>query len=846
MDNITNIQRSIKLASKIIMPLSPIQTFAAVNPWDKLEDNTFEQVARKFKNSFNIDIYPNKKIIKEAVDKNEIDQQIFKEKAWDYYKKYKADIPLSESKAFFEKYLECETEQAIDKSENNYIKNTVKKLYDKGNTLSKPSEYYIDDTNLEDILDHEMIKWSKLYLDNAQASWAMPGKENDFFIAWKNLALHDSLFTKNHKKIIKNLPNDAVNALNEMLLKLEISEAEYTEYFERHLLSLPGWAGIMLWYSEKNKNNKYLLTEYLATRISLKYILLQSKSVREKKDNSVLEDKSKLVKKWFDYNILSLEQWKDMSLVNRKKYCDFAVHFDNLFIHKIYLEAWEETYIKNLEKEIINNYKNNSEFNTKCQLAFCIDVRSEPFRRHIEKNDFIETIGVAGFFGLPIQKKTLKKPHIHNSLPVMIKPKHQIVEVEEANNANNNHYFEKNRYVNSLLYTFKLMKNNVFPSLLLPELSGPFLGFSSIVKSIFPQKTTDLSNKLKREHLEYSNTQLTINKIESKSELPIGFTESEKLYYAFTALKTMGLTKNFAPLVVLCGHSSKSENNPHQSSLQCGACGGAASGFNAKLLAMLCNLPEVRNMLVEKGICIPEETFFAAGEHITSTDDFEWIYIPELSQSADESLNFLKTLLPEVKKQVSEERLKKLPRVDHFINDSLPESRTKDWSEIRPEWGLAKNASFIIGDRTLTKNADLESRAFLHNYNWRTDPNLKVLNSIISGPALVAQWINLQYYASTVVPHIYGSGNKITQTITSGLGVMQGNASDLFVGLPWQSVMNSDSSVYHSPIRLHIIIQAPNKHVQKLLEINNDFKRKVQNNWVKLISINESNEWIKW
>ncbi|MEJ7172581.1 putative inorganic carbon transporter subunit DabA, partial [Staphylococcus capitis] len=89
---------------------------------------------------------------------------------------------------------------------------------------------------LEDILDHEMIKWSKLYLDNAQASWAMPGKENDFFITWKNLALHDSLFTKNHKKIIKNLPNDAVNALNEMLLKLEISEAEYTEYFERHLL----------------------------------------------------------------------------------------------------------------------------------------------------------------------------------------------------------------------------------------------------------------------------------------------------------------------------------------------------------------------------------------------------------------------------------------------------------------------------------------------------------------------------------------------------------------------------------------------------------------------------------
>jgi uncharacterized protein YbcC (UPF0753/DUF2309 family) len=850
----SDINDLVESASRVIAPLWPISRFAARNPWMGLEKQSFDQVAVWLKNTRDVDIYPSASMIHSAKSKGEIDEAFVEMGLQRWLDSHSFNIPRDVAERF------CDAALKLDALPSNLSSLKLEKLADEfsglntdsiENSLMKPISSHIenqDGERLVNILDHHVIKWCKLYLDDSQAGWTLPNREEGFYHAWKRLISYDPSLSKKQRKSLKDWPLEAHTALKEALFALEIPESEIQTYLEGHLLSLPGWAGMMLWRSQQSSHEHALLTEYLAVRISMEWAFVKPylplSNQRSKKKVSI----TPLLASWIHWGGFSIEEWSQMSVAEQNEYLSFAYHFDEKLRRKLWLEAWEQTHTDRLSEKIISNQREtNDEKSALAQLAFCIDVRSEPFRRQLEKEGPFETIGIAGFFGLPIATSELGSNHSHSSLPVILKPQHKIKESADENEIKS--YQQRKQAVNSLGSTFKTMKQNVLASLFLPEISGPWLSLQMVGRSFMPRKADRFIRNLREIWLRKPNTTLSLNHVrDTDAELPVGFSEEEKANYARQALKMMGLTKNFAPLVVICGHGSQSTNNPYAASLDCGACGGAAGGFNARVLAALCNLPEVREVLSTEGIVIPKETVFVAAEHKTTVDELQWLYVPELTKAAQEAFDRIESIMPKVSLNANAERLAQLPNFQSkFKNPKAEVHRfAEDWSEIRPEWGLARNAAFIIGQRELTKNCNLEGRAFLHNYDWKQDEHGNLLANIIAGPGTVTQWINLQYYASTVAPHYYGSGNKATQTVTAGLGVMQGNASDLLAGLPWQSVMQSDQEAYHSPLRLLIVIQAPSEYVERLLNNDSALREKVQNGWVRLASIDPEGRWENW
>ena len=177
-------------------------------------------------------------------------------------------------------------------------------------------------------LNYEIIKWCKLFLDESQAVWSMPNREEGFYKAWRKLVHHDRALNHNIRKQLKNVPEDAEHALIEALLALDIPYSEIEEYLEAHLLALPGWAGMMLWRSQQSTRDNSLLTEYLAVRISLEYALIKSHLPlpKQKMEDKVLLEP--LIASWVNWGDLSIKAWSTFTPSEIKARLTLAYRFD--------------------------------------------------------------------------------------------------------------------------------------------------------------------------------------------------------------------------------------------------------------------------------------------------------------------------------------------------------------------------------------------------------------------------------------------------------------------------------------------------------------------------------------
>ena len=365
-------------------------------------------------------------------------------------------------------------------------------------------------------------------------------------------------------------------------------------------------------------------------------------------------------------------------------------------------------------------------------------------------------------------------------------------------------------------------------SLGLVEAKGLWKAFDLLKNSLFPSAPLHGINQLSHD----GDWQLR------RHDSPLSVAEQAELVAGI--LGAMGLTESFAETVLLAGHGSCSANNPQAAGLDCGACGGQTGEINVKVLAQLLNDAPVRAALSQHGIDIPQQTRFIACLHNTTTDAITCF------GQADDSQHEWHDWLVKASQLARENRLASV-RTDmetDMTQEKFYRQKSHDWGQVRPEWGLANNAAFIVAPRARTQDIDLEGRSFLHDYQWQTDKDFKILELIMTAPMVVTNWINLQYYASVTDNLKYGSGNKLLHNVVGGnIGVFEGNGGDLRIGLSLQS-LHDGQDWRHQPIRLGVYIAAPREAMANIIEKHAAIADLISNQWLFLFQLDDSNQCI--
>lgn len=428
----------------------------------------------------------------------------------------------------------------------------------------------------------------------------------------------------------------------------------------------------------------------------------------------------------------------------------------------------------------------------KAQFIFCIDTRSEGFRRQLEHQGALETFGFAGFFGAIFKLEC--DGNIAYQSPALVQPSRS---------------FKAHRNLGSL-GKFLLRCKTVFASAK-RQLTAPFALFEMMgVWFLFFMLYKTFQGNFSQLH----NSQAV--------EIESTFTESEQVDAALNLLKSIGLTKHFSDWVFICAHQSDNVNNPFSASLNCGACGGNSGVPNAIVMSQILNDQAIRAHLKEKGIRIPDSTRFVPACHHTVYDRLE---ILEGTIPAE-----LTAMIEQAAANLREEKCQALPGVNPLS------IREATWSELIPELGLINNSAILIAPRALSRGIDLGRRVFLHSYEPACDDDAAILSGILSAPAVVAHWISAQYFFSTTDPTQFGAGNKAIHNVMPGVGVLEGNLSDLKIGLPQQSTYFQAQAI-HEPRRLIVIVQAKQSILEKAIAASPDFKALLDNQWIKLVHI---------
>lgn len=522
------------------------------------------------------------------------------------------------------------------------------------------------------------------------------------------------------------------------------------------------------------------------------------------------------------------EKWTPLSSRIRNKPVDLFADVPKTELSEalnLWQEAFEWTYYDQVLGGLRATQHSNGQQKQKTfQVMFCIDDRECSLRRYLEKTDpACETYGTPGFFGVEFYFQPVNGKFYTKLCPAPVTPKYLIKEVGTGLKRETDAHFIKHSH-------------SLFRGWLIAQTLGFWSAFKLFVNIFKPSMGPATASSLK--HMD-KDAKLTIENKDvndRENNLQIGFTTDEMVTRVEGLLKSIGLVKDFAPIVYVVGHGSSSVNNPHFAAYDCGACSGRAGSVNSRVVCYMANLPAVREKLVARGIVIPKETQFVGGLHDTTRDEI--VFFDEEVLSARNQENHQKNIL--VFNQSldlnAKERSRRFVSIDthedpRIIHEKIRE-RSVSLFEPRPELNHATNTLCIVGRRSLTRHLFLDRRSFLNSYDYQIDAEGQLLFGIMKPLGPVCGGINLEYFFSRVDNSKLGAGTKLPHNVMGLIGVANGIDGDLRPGLPSQMIE------VHDPVRLMIIVEHfPDvllKVIQKAPEVYEWFI----NEWVHLVSVN--------
>lgn len=665
-------------------------------------------------------------------------------------------------------------------------------------------------------ITHQVSQTCAAYFDEHQADW-QPQRDAGLYVFWRDTLQHDHgiglLMGLPHlKQGLSALPATREDAERWAMTRSGLPAEVWPDYLEAVLLSINGWASwcaYLGWQAQLDGEAADVaqasLRDLLAIRLAWGALLLECKD-----DKAARQAFVALQNEW-------------------RQACEWLAQAQScLLVDEVWQVALEAGYQRNLAAQLTRhtaqaNLSTESQ-TTEVQAAFCIDVRSERFRRALEAAwPAVQTVGFAGFFGLPMAYTPLGTTARRPQLPGLLAPALEVQDTGPDVAA-----MARARQRN-FAWSEALQTASRWPAAAFSFVEAAGVGYLGKLSCWLAPNTSQRP----RDDLEGMPARYR----PVCCPVLTGLNTDAKVSLAARVLHAMGLDHDLAPMVLLVGHGGHSTNNAHAASLDCGACGGQTGEVNARVLAGLLNEPEVRAGLQAHGLPISPHTVFVAALHNTTTDEIEVFDSDSLPESARAKWAQLQAALRQASDQVRRERAPSLGLDAHTDADTLFKAyrrRANDGAQTRPEWGLAGNAAFIIAPRARTRGLNLGGRSFLHDYDTSHDTDGSVLELLMTAPMLVTNWINWQYHASTCEPTRFGSGNKVLHNVVGGnLGVFEGNGGDLRIGLSQQSV-HDGAQWMHEPLRLTVVIDAPQAAIDAIVAKHATVRQLLDNEWLHL------------